>query len=98
MIILLIIVDCLWSQWTKWTACDCNVWKIGGNQDVFKYRTVFQSRYRAIHENEDEKWKAMVFADRFNEFSDSYGSFGFCITIIGIQKVKRVFFYIPKYC
>ena len=55
-----ILVDCVWSSWSSWMGCDCNIWKRGANKKVFKYRTVFQSRNRTIIENAKHGGRACV--------------------------------------
>ena len=49
--IFLFLEDCVWSPWSSWSPCDCELWKIESSPQLLQYKNVFQSRKRSIIED-----------------------------------------------
>ena len=47
----LFLEDCVWSSWSSWSPCDCELWRIESSPQLLQYRNVFQSRKRSIIED-----------------------------------------------
>jgi len=43
--------DFVWSTWSSWSPCDCELWKIESTPQLLRYKNVFQSRKRSIIED-----------------------------------------------
>ena len=47
----LFLEDCVWSSWSSWSPCDCDLWRIESSPQLLQYKNVFQSRKRSIIED-----------------------------------------------